>query len=343
MGGLSNTPEAGNILARALLTDLVLSLIVVGIQLFMCIYGLVAFLEIPRAERRGRVRYIIISWTLFTLLTFDTFTNVSSFYRAVFYSKSPEDFASQRMKEFTWLSFAGCVACIAASLISDGLLLYRCYLIWNQKRQVLILPLLTYLASFAFSVPFLHPMVERIGWANSNLTFGSLWTFSSVATNILATALISYRLIRSRRKLSPLVDSQDLSLYTGVLAILIESALPLSICGMAYAIILAITKPGDPDIVNKEAASYILSGLYFTFSGLSPQMIIFRVTTGRSWVRQRTGISEATEIVHISKESPVFSPQGHGIYRRSDISDISYLHMEESESSTNALKEATRL
>ena len=62
-------------------------------------------------------------------------------------------------------------------------------------------------------------------------------TFLTVSTNIVVTSLITFRLYRARRTLSKLLPSMDGRLYTGVIAILIESAAPLAILGIIAAIL----------------------------------------------------------------------------------------------------------
>ena len=123
-----------------------------------------------------------------------------------------------------------------------------------------MLPALTYLASIGtFPRPpyktidhliYKFGLVMRIlalvtlGLPNDtfNDNFGAASTFLTISTNVLLTFLISFHLIRSRRTLAQLLPSQDLRLYTGVVAILIESALPLTFFGILYAAIM-VYKP----------------------------------------------------------------------------------------------------
>ena len=110
-------------------------------------------------------------------------------------------------------------------------------------------------------------MLKDISRADANIAYGSLFVFFSVALNVLVTGLIAFRLIQARRHLSAMLPSlETLPAHTGVVAILIESAVPLSIFGLGYAIILAVTKSGDPDLLEKEVANYVFDALYFSFA-----------------------------------------------------------------------------
>jgi hypothetical protein len=66
---------------------------------------------------------------------------------------------------------------------------------------------------------------------------GAASTFLTVSTNIVVTSLITLRLLRARRALGKVLPSADMQVYTGVIAILVESAAPLTIFGVISAIL----------------------------------------------------------------------------------------------------------
>ena len=67
--------------------------------------------------------------------------------------------------------------------------------------------------------------------------FATVWVLLSVFVNVSVTSLICLRIIRTRSQLESLnvLESRHLAKYTGVMAILIESALPFSVCGVVAA------------------------------------------------------------------------------------------------------------
>ncbi|KAJ2936312.1 hypothetical protein H1R20_g772, partial [Candolleomyces eurysporus] len=104
-----------------------------------------------------------------------------------------------------------------------------------------------------------------------------------VLTNIIVTTLITNRLLRARRRLVKLLPSADVQVYIGVIAILIESAAPLTILGIILAALALrdlVIPQGSGGII---ACGRLFEALWYSFCGLSPHMIIFRVTTGRSF------------------------------------------------------------
>lgn len=309
--------DAGTVLARALLAELILSLLAVGVQMFMCIYGTMLFCDTSKAIRRGRGPYIILSWVLWTLLCIDTFVDADFLYRALMNSREPSEFPKQRKEEYNWVVFSGCVSTTLIVVLGDAMMLYRCFFVWRHKRWVLVIPGLCFLASTVFAGLFVAPAFELPRWSEGDLTFGALWAFTSVATNISLTCLIAWRLVGARRSISLICSPSDayLKTYTGVLSILVESAVPLSVCGVGYAIIMAVAKPGLPGNVEKEAASVVFAGLYVAFAALSPQMIIFRVTTGSSWVggaRDQSNLSPS----QVSSGGMVFAPSSSEVGKK---------------------------
>lgn len=140
----------------------------------------------------------------------------------------------------------------------------------------------------------------------------------SIALNLMVTSLIAGRLIHARRHISKLLGASTSSLsqmhrdITGASAILIESAVPLAILGLGSAIMKGVSSAlqDRPEASGRAMiADYVFGTLYPAFvvratvlfvhssvcylaylltwlsdQVLSPQMIIFRVTTGRSWI-----------------------------------------------------------
>ncbi|KAJ3500144.1 hypothetical protein NMY22_g19360 [Coprinellus aureogranulatus] len=101
--------------------------------------------------------------------------------------------------------------------------------------------------------------------------------------------MITIRLLKERRKLLEILPNcpqEMLTTYTGSIALIVESAAPLSVFGTAYAIVIITTLSTDRNVLEKGVAMYIFSVLYFSFAALSPQMIVFRVVTGRSWINE---------------------------------------------------------
>ncbi|RXW18366.1 hypothetical protein EST38_g7494 [Candolleomyces aberdarensis] len=273
------------VLARAGYANFSLKLVAAGISIFMAIYGLSVFFETPKELRKGRGRYILISMALTVLLCLTASLEMAWYFQNLFGATSGIGFAQIASKNAsTWVRILSSGTSSLLILIGDALLVFRCYAIWSHHRWVAVPPALTCLTSFAIALYILYIDITHKG---RDTAYESARTFLTASTNVMVTALISGYLIHARRNLSQLLPSSDMRLYTGVVSILIESALPLSIFGIIYASIGVVPELPEPTSAASSftVAYYTFGSLFYCFSVLSPQMIIFRVTTGRSWLR----------------------------------------------------------
>ncbi|KAJ2936318.1 hypothetical protein H1R20_g779, partial [Candolleomyces eurysporus] len=150
------------------------------------------------------------------------------------------------------LAVTGCVI-----LIADALLIYRLYMIYIEHWWVTILPALTSVAAVVLF--FVGNYVQ--GGAAS----GPASTALTVTTTVIITSLISFRLLRARRSLSKLLPSADMHLYTGVVAILIESALPLSVFGILAAVMQQLGDSVARTSVGFLVCDPLFAGLFYSF------------------------------------------------------------------------------
>lgn len=103
-------------------------------------------------------------------------------------------------------------------------------------------------------------------------SYESARTILTVLTNVLVTSMISFHLIYARRALSKVLPSRHLKLYTGVVAILVESALPLSVFGLTYAGIMIYTpKKTTRALEEYFALADIFAFLFYAFTVSSVQ------------------------------------------------------------------------
>ncbi|KAF9524522.1 hypothetical protein CPB83DRAFT_773622, partial [Crepidotus variabilis] len=248
-----------------------------GIQLFMCIYGFTVFLESTPTIRKGLRSYMIVSFLILSLFIVSQIPDGYEIFTLLSKSTNAVKAVRLRKKEdHTWWKITSTCTLTFVNWIGDGLLLYRLWILWVGRRWVLALVMTVYLASVGVIATYNNP------WVRFNARTLSAWIFLSVAVNCLVTGLILYRLLSVRREVHEVMPKRDLEMYYGVTATLVESALPLSLAGIIYA--AAMSSPVS-------APARIISGmsniLWFSLTALAPQMIIFRVVMGRSWMHKR--------------------------------------------------------
>ncbi|KAJ2912979.1 hypothetical protein MD484_g7440, partial [Candolleomyces efflorescens] len=262
------------ITARAIYANITIAMAAAGVLVFMAIYSLSAYLETPKNLRKGRTPYIVLSLVITVITVLTCSLDSAWLFNNLLGSTSGNGFIANSVKNGRdWKRFLSVGGSMAIVALGDGLLVYRCYVIWKRTWWVVVLPSFTLLASIIISV---FSLIREMDEQHSN-SFEAARQLLTVSTNILVTALISFYLLRARSTLSMVFSSKDLQLYTGVVAILIESALPLSVFGIITA---AMGLSGVPKS-NPEhflVAWYTFNALFFAFCPLAPVMIIFRIT-----------------------------------------------------------------
>ncbi|EAU80985.2 hypothetical protein CC1G_03161 [Coprinopsis cinerea okayama7 len=275
----------GTVVARSVYANVTLTFMDVGIQLFMCLYGLSTFLETPKSLRKGRVPFVAISFIIWATSSFtailDSYVNFQTLFDA---GPTGSDYVVQWRRynaNSNWFQYAISTSLLVYIAIGDCLMLYRCFVLWRDRLWVMVLPVLTFLASVALGILNVYPWSRFISRVPT-----SAWTLVSVAMNIMVTVLIVVRLTRARRDIERAMPGNDTRVYSGIIAIVIESATPVTVFGILFSLMVLLMYRWETlyhQVTVAYAFETVFAMLYYSFCALSPQMIIFRVTTGRSW------------------------------------------------------------
>ncbi|KAI0635018.1 hypothetical protein C8Q77DRAFT_669634 [Trametes polyzona] len=176
-----------------------------------------------------------------------------------------------------WYQTWGSAAVMVSNLMADALMMYRLYVIWDN-RLVVILPALIWLGSLGSCLGLLYESGRPDGnyFAGIATKFGTAWNSLVFSFNVIVTSLICGRIIYIGRRLGPMSD-EGTKAYTGAVAIIVESALPFTLGSMIYVITYGI----GSDI------AVAFSG-YSMFTAISPQLIALRVLTRRAWRKEST-------------------------------------------------------
>ncbi|KAH9920548.1 uncharacterized protein BXZ73DRAFT_52104 [Epithele typhae] len=197
-----------------------------------------------------------------------------------------------------WYNTWGIAACIVSNLMSDALLVHRCYIIWNDKR-IMILPILLWISSLAFGIGILYGC-GRPGtdyFSGITVMFVNAYTATTFAFNVVVTSCICFRIIAVSRTMrhAGYAHSGDVRMYTGVAAIFVESALPFTIFSFIYLVTYAV----GSDI------AYLFS-FYIMFTGISPLMIAHRIFSRCAWTRSSATLCTSGTTTTLSSRG------GHG-------------------------------
>lgn len=121
-----------------------------------------------------------------------------------------------------------------------------------------------------YGTPTLGKAAGDIAWPEPT------FFFLTVAFNILVTVLIAHRLLQSRTTLQAALPHREMSLYAGITAIVIESAIPLSATGIGYAVLNVMAISG---FVNPLVSQVFMNlfGLMYTSFNVRPHNYSFNI------------------------------------------------------------------
>ncbi|KAH6914659.1 hypothetical protein BKA70DRAFT_1510057 [Coprinopsis sp. MPI-PUGE-AT-0042] len=235
--------------------------------------------------RKGRAPFMVIAFAILatstTTAVIDSIDNCNSLM-----SSGPfraDIIPVWRLAESRALSIVYRVVLGLSVAIGDGLMIWRCYVIWKDKKWVIIPPSLVMVAATVTGLMLANPNLSQK--SSKILVVSSI--LLSVSVNVTVTALIIARLAQTRKLVGQAFPLRKPSpMYTHAIAVLIEAAAPLALFGTALsivAIVMFFSPIALEQLVDWQVAQDVFSLLYYSFCALSPQMIIFRITTECSW------------------------------------------------------------
>ncbi|KAH6907505.1 hypothetical protein BKA70DRAFT_1563018 [Coprinopsis sp. MPI-PUGE-AT-0042] len=286
----------GGMLAASIFGTSVLSASLLVVQIVLVLYGFSGFLATPEERRKGRLRFIIISSLMVVFCTIDIIFDLWKNFLILF-TGGPEGVSY--LKAFGVLDITenwrwdpiGDAFFFTAIAFGDILMLWRCSILWSDKRWVVLFPFLACLGSIASNITsIVADIVSDDGLSNKVLISGAV---SNVAMNIMITSLIVFRVLQARyRTAKAFPNREPPRWYSEVMALVVESAAPLAIFGILFiALSGTILSESSRQLqsghvlqrAGHNVATDVVKSIYDAFCTLSPQMIIVRVTRGKAW------------------------------------------------------------
>ncbi|KAJ7220017.1 hypothetical protein GGX14DRAFT_336543, partial [Mycena pura] len=178
-----------------------------------------------------------------------------------------------------WYNTFGTAADVTANVLGDGLMLYRCWVFWSGVSMWFIaFPALLWLAStsMAIAATIQSGLPGGDFFKGVTVNFTIPWLVLTITFNIVTTSMITFRLFTVSRSMRSVLGKERAETYTGVIAILVESALPFTLLGIGYLITYIRNAPEE----------LAFADIWGCFVSLSPQAIILRVAMGSAWSKK---------------------------------------------------------
>ncbi|KAF8261168.1 hypothetical protein EI94DRAFT_1833463 [Lactarius quietus] len=231
---------------------------------------------IKKRRRRagGNLRLILISVTLFMLITWHEFLDCIRLYLAYKNSETNTGADKYYFNVTSTLSVMKTSVYLVETLASDLFILYRCYVVWNSNIFVIVLPVLLYFADMATGIAAVYTLslIKPTSSAEFSLEQERITNsfFScTLAVNSVCTGLIAFRIWRTQRQTR---DAKMGANLTHVSVIVIESG----------AIYLSVLAANVAAFVLKSNMFNIFLDMTSPIIGIVFSLIIVRVGRGIS-------------------------------------------------------------
>lgn len=292
-----NEPAAAIWYERADMAGVDIGGIAYGVHIsvfFMCAYHLLK-------KRTGRYKFwLLFIFVLFGLGTvnvaFDMHFSQSTWIDDRNFPGGPFAWSTRRPRRP--LLTGGNAESILISFLADGLLIYRCHVLYDTW-WLLVIPILALFASLAcgilLTIQTSHPGPGLFG--SDAINFGLPYFALSMGLNMLLTIILISRLLYMRYRINKTLGSEYTRLYTTIAVMLFESALPYGLISLVFLILY-----GSGNI----AASLFLP-LLVQVECISPMVIILRVTRGKAWSKETISPDELTTLRFRVQHNPAMA------------------------------------
>ncbi|KAJ7749984.1 hypothetical protein B0H16DRAFT_1550838 [Mycena metata] len=185
--------------------------------------------------------------------------------------------------------FVGKLVSFVASAIADGILIYRCYVIWGFNWRPVAFPLLAYACTLAGGIMTLLPLS-----GTGERTSVTLCVATIFITNVLSAGLAAGRIWWISRRASSYLGRRSRQKYMALTAILLESGLIYPAALLLTIVLFLIRSTPTNSVLVCIAACYHIVGI-------APTLIIVRVGLGVSTddVDKCITISRGTDSHHL--------------------------------------------
>lgn len=194
------------------------------------------------------------------------------------------------------------IAQIFAAVLNDCLLAYRCYVIFDYRLCIFILPITCTLSALALAMaaallafspewPALHLVLKMDALNAAAITLDT-------AVNIMITIMISIKIL-SVYQIRSTGKSTGLTLTlarksTNVVAILVESAAPSAVLGTLASIGLFMDASSKASTFG--FSTEVMLATWSMSIALLPQLIIYRVANGSAWTGRTRELMRRSEL-----------------------------------------------
>ncbi|KAF8871575.1 hypothetical protein BD779DRAFT_1680274 [Infundibulicybe gibba] len=229
--------------------------------------------EQSQQRHRRRLGWLIISIALFITGTVSLACSIGFNESAWVTERDYPGGASAFLQEeqHRTITVVGGVATVMASILVDGIMLYRVFVVWNWRWYIMTPLVLLYIAATVFAILRLVQLYTLNSGGMPDLGILS-WTML-MATNIILSGTIVIRILMMRQSIRKFLGAEHAAIYTSIAAIVVEAALPFMIASIALLVLFG----------GKNTTQDLFIPLLVQFACISPLLIILRIFRNQAW------------------------------------------------------------
>jgi len=133
---------------------------------------------------------------------------------------------------------------LGAIILADALMVYRTFIVWGGNFYVIIIPCLTFVATFVSGVSFVtlqhHTAVRTSVFAKTVTEWTVAFLLSSFVTTVYSTGLITFKLLKAHMDLRRHCANASAGPTLHIMRILVESAALYSLNHLLYAVLYEV-------------------------------------------------------------------------------------------------------
>ncbi|KAG1901930.1 uncharacterized protein F5891DRAFT_1186955 [Suillus fuscotomentosus] len=153
----------------------------------------------------------------------------------------------------------------------QALLLYRCFVLWDWARHVMIPMLLVYIGMIAVAIDVL--VQAGTGAPFYTISAAIAYLAFLVANTVLYTILVAKRLLSMRSEMKTALAEYDSSIYDTIILMVVESAVIYSVYVIVFIVAFAM---------HSDTVSTLCFLSIYQVQGITQLSIIIRVARGRA-------------------------------------------------------------
>ncbi|KAG1828145.1 hypothetical protein EV424DRAFT_561550 [Suillus variegatus] len=262
----SYTPQTHLPLERSRLIGMILGGVSYGVYLLLTVQAVTALMQRPRrGQKIANNRRMLLCYILLTFALSTTCFACATKYTEMIWidlRDAPGGPVGQIENAMHYrINFVGMLCGYVTDWFMQALLLYRCFVIWDWTRHVMIPMLVVYIGMIAVAIDVL--VQAGTGAPFYTINVATAYLAFLVANTVLYTILVAKRLLSMRSKMKTALAEYDSSIYDTIILMVVESAMVYSV----FVIIFIVAFSMHSDTVS---------------TGIAQLSIIIRVARGRA-------------------------------------------------------------